>query len=85
MIKKAAKGVYPSFQDELKCLIGLVNFKKGEYYKIDGFGTSKGKDESKFNVWYIIDLSNPRIQFVVKKETMEMMIDKNMITQHYKN
>ena len=84
MIAKVSNGVYPCFESELKCLVGLVNFKKGEFYQIEGFGTSKGKDENKFNVWYIKDMSNPQIKFVVKKETMEMMIDENMIAHHYK-
>jgi len=80
MIKKVSKGVYPCFESELKCLKGLVNFKKGEYYKIEGFGNSKGADEVKLPVWFIQDMSNPHIKFPVKKETIKMMIDKKMIT-----
>lgn len=83
MIKKVAKGVYPCFESELKCIKTLVNFKKGEFYKIEGFGNSKGADEVKFAVWFMVDLSNPHIKFPVKKETINTMIDKGMLIHHY--
>lgn len=85
MINRIAKGVYPCFESELKCLQTLVNFKKGEFYKIEGFGTSKGTNEEVLDVWYIQDLSNHHIKFPVKKETMEIMIDTNKIIHYYKN
>ena len=80
MIKRAAKGVYPCFESELKCLETLVNFKEGEFYKIEGFGKIEDVD-----VWYMQDLSNPHIKFPVKKITMEVMIDTNMIIHYYKD
>ena len=85
MIKRAVKGVYPCFESELKCLETLVNFKKGEFYFIEGFGTKRDEQGEPFQVWYMQDMSNQHIKFPVKKETMEMMIDTNKIIHHYKN
>jgi hypothetical protein len=85
MIKRVAKNIYPSFESELKCLKTLVNFKKGEFYKIEGFGNAKGKDGLKFPVWFMIDIQNPAIKFPVKKETINNMIDNKMIEFYYNN
>lgn len=85
MIAKVSKGLYPCFQSELKCLQTLVNFKKGEFYFIEGFGTKRNDQGESFQVWYIQDLSNPHIKFPVRKTTMEKMIDTNKIIHHYKN
>ena len=84
MIKRAAKGIYPCFKSELKCLKDLVNFKKGEFYVIDGFGIKRDKNGQPFQVWYMQDLSNPQIKFPVRKTTMETMIDNNKMIHHYK-
>lgn len=81
MIKRVAKGIYPCFESELKCLETLVNFKKGEFYKIVSFGIGRDKEKKPFQVWYMQDLSNPNIKFPVKKETMDMMINKKMIKE----
>lgn len=78
MIKKVARGIYPCFESELKCIQTLVNFKKGEFYKIEGFGKIQNID-----VWYIQDMSNPAIKFPVKKTTMEVMVDSKMIEHFY--
>jgi hypothetical protein len=63
--------VYPCFESELECEITFSHFKKDEFYLIEGFGKGKGNTD----VWYIIDMSNPNIRFVVKKETMRIMFD----------
>jgi hypothetical protein len=85
MIKRAAKRIYPCFESELKCLKTLVNFKKGEFYLIEGFGTKRNEQGESFQVWFMRDLSNPHIKFPVRKTTMEKMIDTNKIIHHYKN
>ena len=85
MIKRVAKNIYPSFESELKCIITLVNFKKGEIYKIEGFGNAKGLNDEKLNVWFILNISNPAIKFPVKKETINNMIDNKMIEFYYNN
>lgn len=70
--------IYPSFKDDLKCLKGLGNFKQGNKYLIDGFGVGKDNKKTKFDVWYIRSVKD-KLNFVVKKETLIMMVDNKMI------
>ena len=83
MIKKVSKGVYPCFESKIKCLESLVNFKKGQFYLIEGFGKMRDEKGVLFQVWYIQDMSNPNIKFPVKKETIEMMFDSGKIIHVY--
>jgi hypothetical protein len=85
MIKRVAKNIYPSFESELKCLETLVNFKKGEFYKIVSFGIGRDKEKKPFQVWYMQNMSNPNIKFPVMKTTMNKMIDANKIIHYYKD